>query len=85
MADLIQQWKSNYILRSSLLIYLVIHNNHISTEEVVVRNDSSEPLGGRVLSVHTHTVAIEGVGSCNKNNRFRVPLFKYATILQVQS
>lgn len=43
--------------------YLVIHNDHVSTEEVVVCNDAGEPLGGRVLSVHTHAVAIQGVGS----------------------
>lgn len=44
-------------------VYLVIHNDHVSTEEVVVCNDASEPLGGRVLSVHTHAVAIQGIGA----------------------
>lgn len=45
------------------LVYLVIHDDHVSTEEVVMCNDSSEPLGGWVLSVHTHTVAIQRIGT----------------------
>lgn len=44
-------------------MYLVIHNDHVSTEEVVVCNDASEPLGGWVLSIHTYTVAIQWVGT----------------------
>jgi len=50
-------------VRVRVFVYLVIHNDHVSTEEVVVCNDASEPLGGRVLSVHPHTVSIQRVGT----------------------
>lgn len=38
--------------------HLVIHNNHSAGEEIMVGDDASEPLGGRVLSVHSHPVTI---------------------------
>lgn len=42
-------------------VYLVIHNNHVSTEEVMVRYNSCEPLGGWVLSVHTNPVSVQRI------------------------
>lgn len=38
--------------------YLVIHNNHSAGEKVMVSYYTSEPLGGRVLSVDPHSIAV---------------------------
>lgn len=44
-------------------MYLVIHDNHSATEEIVVGDDAREPLGGWVLSVNSYTVAIQWIGT----------------------
>lgn len=38
--------------------HLVIHNNHSAGEEIMMSNDPSKPLGGRILSVHSHPITI---------------------------
>lgn len=42
-------------------IYLIIHNDHGASEEIMMSNYASEPLGGRVLSIYSHSVSIQGV------------------------
>ena len=68
-------------------MYLVIHNNHVSTEEVVVCNDASEPLGGWILSIHTYTVAIQWIGTWkqqdNISSQCYAPTVKVYNLMQV--
>lgn len=59
-----------FVLNAGGWVYLVIHNNHVSTEEVMVCYNSCEPLGGWVLSVHTNPVPIQGIWTCKENINF---------------
>lgn len=49
------------------IIYLIIHNDHGASEEIMMSNYASEPLGGRVLSIYSHSVSIQGVRTLHKN------------------
>jgi hypothetical protein len=42
----------------TVTIYLIIHNDHGAGEEIMMSNYASKPLGGRILSIDSHSVSI---------------------------
>ena len=47
-------------------VYLIIHNDHGASEEIMMSNYASKPLGGRVLSIYSHSVSIQGIRTLKK-------------------
>ena len=50
-------------------VYLIIHNDHGASEEIMMSNYASKPLGGRVLSIYSHSVSIQGIRTLKKKTK----------------